>query len=85
MSVMKKVPNYLCNAVIILTASKLGLSVGLEGFATKILETKSIPEVITTANFCRQAYKAVELVNSKGLGLKADLMAENILKQYKCI
>ena len=42
-----KAPNYLCYAAIILTASKLGLSVGLEDFATKILETKSMPETIT--------------------------------------
>ena len=80
-----KVPNYLCNAAIILTASKLGLSVGLEDFETKILETKSMPETITIGFFSRQAYKAVELVNSKGLGSTADLMAENILKQYKWI
>lgn len=80
-----KAPNYLCNAAIILTASKLGLSVGLEDFATKILETKSMPETITIGFFSRQTYKAVELVNFKGLGSTADLMAENILKQYKCI
>ena len=80
-----KAYNYLCDAAIILTASRLGLSVGCEDWAISTLTTKKLPEVISHGFLSRIAKNAIEIVNLKGKGEDADKMAFEILKEYNCL
>lgn len=80
-----KTANYLCNAAVILTASRLGLSVGWEDWAEKILKTKSLPPVITLGSLINTANRAVEIVNLRGKGDEGDKIAYDILREFKCV
>lgn len=82
---MRKVANYLCNAAVILAASRLGLSVGSEDFAETILRTKSLPPVIKLGSLINTANKAIEIVNLSGKGEDGDKVAYNILREFKCV
>lgn len=80
-----KIANYLCNAAVILAASRLGLSVGSEDWAETILKTKSLPPVISLGFLINTANKAVEIVNLRGKGNEGDKMACDILREFKCV
>lgn len=80
-----KTANYLCNAAVILAASRLGLSVGSEDWAETILKTKSLPPVITLGFLLKTANKAVEIVNLRGKGDEGDKIAYDILREFKCV
>ena len=82
---MKKAASYLCNAAVILAASRLGLSVGSEDWAETILKTKSLPPVISLGFLIYTANKAVEIVNLSGKGEDGDKMAYDILREFKCV
>lgn len=80
-----KTPNYLCDAAVILAASRLGLSVGSEGWAETILKTKSLPPVTTLGFLIKTANKAVEIINLRGKGDEGDKIAYDILREFKCL
>lgn len=80
-----KTANYLCNAAVILAASRLGLSVGSEDWAETILKTKSLPPIITLGFLIETANKAVEIVNLRGEGDEGDKIAYDILREFKCL
>lgn len=70
----ERVPNFIGNAVIILTASHLGCEV--EMLATAQGRTKRLPEAVLLGMYEKAARDAVSAVRKRGLAEQADRLGE---------
>lgn len=75
---MTEAPSYLCNAVIILTAHKLGKDVDGVSLAQQVWADKSLPEPHVISMLAKSANTARERVCIAGLAKDADRIAEKM-------
>lgn len=75
---MTEAPSYLCNAVIILTAHKLGKDVDGVSLAQQVWADKSLPEPHVISMLAKSANTARERVCIAGLAKDADRIAEEM-------
>ena len=68
----ERVPNFIGNAVIILTASHLGCEVEMPATAQEVWRTKRLPEAVLPGMY----EKAVSAVRKRGLAEQADRLGE---------
>ena len=71
-----RVPNFIGNAVIILTASHLGCEVEMLSTAREVWRTKRLPEAVLLGMYEKAACEAVSAVREKGLAEQADRLGE---------
>lgn len=72
----ERVPNFIGNAVIILTAAHLGCKVEMLATAQEVWRTKRLPEPVLLGMYGRAADKAVSAIRQKGLTERADRLGE---------
>ena len=63
----ERVPNFIGNAVIILTASHLGCEVEMLATAQEVWRTKRLPEAVLLGMYEKAARDAVSAVRKRGL------------------
>lgn len=72
----ERVPNFIGNAVIILTASHLGCEVEMLATAQEVWRTKRLPEAVLLGMYEKAARDAVSAVRKRGLAEQADRLGE---------
>lgn len=72
----ERIPNFIGNAVIILTACHLGCEVEMLATAQEVWQTKRLPEPVLLGMYERAARKAVSAVQERGLAEQADRLGE---------
>ena len=72
----ERIPNFIGNAVIILTAAHLGCEVEMLTTAQEVWRTKRLPEAVLLGMYEKTARKAVSAVRKKGLAEQADRLGE---------
>ncbi|MCS2443082.1 hypothetical protein NXX09_24090 [Bacteroides uniformis] len=76
----ERVPNFIGNAVIILTASHLGCEVEMLATAQEVWRTKRLPEAVLLGMYEKAARDAVSAVRKRGLAEQADRLGEIFLQ-----
>ncbi|MCI7386939.1 MAG: hypothetical protein MSH64_09775 [Bacteroides uniformis] len=76
----ERIPNFIGNAVIILTAAHLGCEVEMLTTAQEVWRTKRLPEAVLLGMYEKAARKAVSAVRKKGLAEQADRLREIFYK-----
>lgn len=76
----ERIPNFIGNAVIILTAAHLGCEVEMLTTAQEVWRTKRLPEAVLLGMYEKTARKAVSAVRKKGLAEQADRLREIFYK-----
>lgn len=72
----ERVPNFIGNAVNILTASHLGCRVEMLATAQEVWRTKRLPEAVLLGMYEKAARDAVSAVRKRGLVEQADHLEE---------
>lgn len=72
----ERIPNFIGNAVIILTASHLGCEVEMLDTAREVWHTKRLPEAVLLGMYENAARNAVSAVRKRGLAEQADRLGE---------
>lgn len=68
----ERIPNFIGNAVIILTAAHLGCEVEMLATAQEVWRTKRLPEAVLLGMYEKAACDAVSAVRKRGLAEQAD-------------
>ena len=72
----ERIPNFIGNAVIILTASHLGCEVEMLATAQEVWRTKRLPEAVLLGMYEKAACDAVSAIRKRGLAEQADRLGE---------
>ena len=72
----ERIPNFIGNAVIILTAAHLGCEVEMLATAQEVWRTKRLPEAVLLGMYEKAACDAVSAVRKRGLAEQADRLGE---------
>ena len=72
----ERIPNFIVNAVIILTANHLGCEVEMLDTAREVWRTKRLPEAVLLGMYENATRNAVAAVQKKGLAEQADRLGE---------
>lgn len=72
----ERIPNFIGNAVIILTARHLGCEVEMLATAQEVWRTKRLPEPTLLGLYEKAARKAVAAIQKRGLAEQADRLGE---------
>lgn len=72
----ERIPNFIGNAVIILTAAHLGCEVEMLTTAQEVWRTKRLPEAMLLGMYEKAAREAVSTVRKRGLAELADRLGE---------
>ena len=72
----ERIPNFIGNAVIILTASHLGCEVEMLDTAREVWHTKRLPEAVLLGMYENAARNAVSTIQKRGLVERADRLGE---------
>ena len=72
----ERVPNFIGNAVIILTAAHLGCKVEMLATAQEVWRTRRLPEAVLLGMYEKAARKAILAVQERGLAEQADRLGE---------
>lgn len=78
-----KIPGYIANALIILTAHQLGVDVEMLSLAETTWKTKGLSEPTLLARFSEAARNAQEQILAQNLGTKADRFALALYQTHK--
>ena len=70
------IPNFIGNAVVILTASHLGCEVEMLDTPREVWRTKRLPEAVLLGRYGKAARNAVAAVQKRGLAEQADRLGE---------
>lgn len=72
----ERVPNFIGNAVIILTAAHLGCKVKMLATAQEVWRTRRLPEAVLLGMYEKAARDAVSAVRKRSLAEQADRLGE---------
>lgn len=72
----EKIANYIGEAVILITADRLGIEVEMLDTAKEVWHTKRLPDAPLLGHYAAAARKACEAVLAKGLGEQADRLGQ---------